>query len=53
VELPDRYVIEPVFAYWARRSFAQDGAPAVPDGFRFASDSNSQWLDAISLQKMI
>jgi len=53
VELPDRYVIEPVFAYWARRSFAQDGAPAVPDGFRFASDSNSQWLDANSLQKMI
>ena len=53
VELADRYVIEPVFAYWTRRSFAQDGAANVPEGFRFASDINSQWLDAASLKKMI
>jgi len=53
VELKDRYVIEPVFTYWARRSFAQDGAAKVPEGFRFASDINTQWLDAASLKKMI
>ena len=53
VELDDRYVIEPVFSYWKRRSFAEDGAAKVADGFRFASDINTQWLDANSLTKMI
>ncbi len=51
VELDDRYVIEPVFTYWTRRSFAQDGAPKVAEGFRFASDINTQWLDATALQE--
>ncbi|WP_374649736.1 UDP-N-acetylglucosamine 4,6-dehydratase (inverting) [Dongia sp.] len=53
IELEDRYVIEPVFSYWGRRSFAEDGAAKVADGFRFASDINKQWLDAVSLKKMI
>jgi UDP-N-acetylglucosamine 4,6-dehydratase len=53
VELDDRYVIEPNFAFWDRRSFAADGAKAVKEGFRFASDINTQWLDADSLKKMI
>lgn len=53
VELDDRYVIEPNFAFWERRSFAADGAMPVAEGFRFASDINTQWLDADSLKKMI
>ena len=53
VELDDRYVIEPIFTYWKRQSFAESGATKVPDGFRFSSDSNKQWLDAPSLQKML
>ena len=53
VELDDRYVIEPNFAFWERRSFAADGAKSVPEGFRFASDINTQWLDAASLTKML
>lgn len=53
VELDDRYVIEPNFAFWERHSFAADGAKSVPEGFRFASDINTQWLDATSLTKML
>ncbi|WP_374385329.1 polysaccharide biosynthesis protein, partial [Dongia sp.] len=53
VELDDRYVIEPVFTYWERRSFAADGAKKVAEGFRFASDINTQWLDHESLKKML
>ncbi|MBI2256395.1 MAG: polysaccharide biosynthesis protein, partial [Proteobacteria bacterium] len=53
VELKDRYVIEPVFSAWGRRSFAEDGASKVSDGFRFASDINTEWLDAASLKKML
>jgi UDP-N-acetylglucosamine 4,6-dehydratase len=53
VELEDRYVIEPNFPFWERRSFTADGFKLVAEGFRFASDSNTQWLDADSLRKMI
>ncbi|MDY0873627.1 UDP-N-acetylglucosamine 4,6-dehydratase (inverting) [Dongia rigui] len=53
VELEDRYVIEPVFTFWSRRSFAQDGAAKVAEGFRFASDINTAWLDGAALKKML
>ena len=45
IELDDRYVIEPAFAYWSRESYLKDGAGPVADGFVFASDTNSDWLD--------
>ena len=53
VELPDRYVIEPAFHWWKRRSFAEDGATPVADGFRYASDTNRQWLDVDGLNRML
>jgi UDP-N-acetylglucosamine 4,6-dehydratase len=53
VELDDRYVIEPAFHWWRRTSFAKDGAKQVPDGFRYASDTNDQWLDVDGLNKMM
>ena len=45
IELDDRYVIEPAFAYWSRESYLKDGASPVVDGFVFASDTNTDWLD--------
>src|SRR5882672_4654379 len=53
LELADRYVIEPAFAFWRRRSFADDGADHVPDGFRYGSDTNSEWLDAEAMTKLL
>src|SRR5215475_3429936 len=53
VELDDRYVIEPTFHWWKRRSFAEDGAVRVADGFRYASDTNKQWLDIEGLNRML
>ena len=53
VELADRYVIEPSFHWWSRRSFAEDGAARVADGFRYASDTNTQWLDTDGLNRML
>jgi UDP-N-acetylglucosamine 4,6-dehydratase len=44
-ELPDRYVIEPAFSWWKHDSYSLLGARSVPDGFRYASDTNTQWLD--------
>ncbi|HUN52565.1 MAG TPA: UDP-N-acetylglucosamine 4,6-dehydratase (inverting) [Candidatus Sulfotelmatobacter sp.] len=53
IELADRYVIEPSFAFWSRAPYVEHGAKPVPELFRYASDNNSQWLDAASLRKLI
>jgi UDP-N-acetylglucosamine 4,6-dehydratase len=53
IELADRYIIEPSFAFWSRAPYAESGAKPVPEMFRYASDNNSQWLDAASLRKLI
>ena len=46
-ELDDRYVIEPEFAEYTRKSFAKvRGIKKVPEGFYYASDNNEERLDA-------
>lgn len=45
VELDDRYVIEPAIHLYDRRSLSDDGGRLVAEGFRYASDTNDQWLD--------
>lgn len=52
VELPDRYVILPNSASWSS-SVLVDGALPVPDGFRYASNSNDDWLDEAGLRDLI
>jgi UDP-N-acetylglucosamine 4,6-dehydratase len=53
LELDDRYVIEPSFAWWQRDRYASTGATPVTEGFRFASDTNNDWLDAPRLKALI
>lgn len=53
VELPDRYVIEPAFAFWKHESYAGAGMRRVPDGFRYASDSNDDWLTSEHLVRLL
>lgn len=43
-ELDDAYVIEPSFHWWDRDSYLKVGATRVPDGFRYSSDINKQWV---------
>lgn len=45
----DRYVVGPTLAEWTYRIPAGD---PVPDGFRYASDSNDQWLDVGALRHL-
>jgi UDP-N-acetylglucosamine 4,6-dehydratase len=52
LDLGDRYVIEPAFASWKRRSFKEDGARAVPEDFEYSSDTNSEWLESADLIKL-
>jgi len=53
LELDDRYVIEPAFHWWQRSRYTASGAKAVPDGFRFSSDTNTDWLDGKRLQALL
>ena len=53
VDLGDRYAIEPDFVEYSRRSFRQDGAPGVPEGFVYSSDINDAWLDEAGLKRML
>jgi UDP-N-acetylglucosamine 4,6-dehydratase len=53
LELADRYVIEPSFAWWQRDSYVSTGAVPVAQGFRFASDTNDDWLDAERLEALL
>jgi UDP-N-acetylglucosamine 4,6-dehydratase len=52
VELPDRYVIEPEFAWWSREDLPQPAKP-VPEGFRYSSDANDLWLTPAALQNVL
>ena len=48
-----RYVIEPAFRWWQRDSYLARGAKPVRDGFRFASDTNQDWLDEPRLLSLL
>jgi UDP-N-acetylglucosamine 4,6-dehydratase/5-epimerase len=52
-ELPDRYVIEPMFDYWNREQYAMNGAKRVPDGFSYASNTNTQWLTVPQIRELL
>ncbi|WP_114859431.1 UDP-N-acetylglucosamine 4,6-dehydratase (inverting) [Azospirillum brasilense] len=52
-ELPDRFVIEPAFAFWTHEPYQRLGARPVDDGFRYASDTNGDWLDGARLMRLI
>ena len=54
VELDDRYVIEPEFVEYQRKSFhAAEGARKVAEGFSYASDNNRERLDAEGIRAMM
>ncbi|WP_096704057.1 UDP-N-acetylglucosamine 4,6-dehydratase (inverting) [Magnetospirillum sp. 15-1] len=53
VELPDRYIIQPVFAFWTTEHLIDAGAKVVPDDFRYGSDNNTDWMDGPRLHSML
>ncbi len=53
VETEDRIIINPAFSFWAGNKNKIEGATNVPDGFRYASDTNTEWLNEISLLALL
>ena len=52
VELEDMFVVMPAEALWFGREWEKVGKP-LPDGFRYASNNNPQWLGIEEIRKMI
>ena len=46
----DRYVVGPTLAEW---TYQEPAGEAVPDGFRYTSDSNDQWLSIEDIRRLI
>ena len=51
VETDDMYVVQPNHSWWQREHWKQ--ARALPEGFRYTSDGNAQWLTAHELFELI
>ena len=51
VELKDRYIIQPSFGPFNSNGFIP--GDSVAEHFRYASDTNTEWLDAAALRKLI
>jgi len=53
VEIDDRYIILPAFTDGPRATWAKAGATPVDPEFRYASDSNTEWLSSADLEGMV
>ncbi|HBR22004.1 MAG TPA: UDP-N-acetylglucosamine 4,6-dehydratase (inverting) [Nitrospiraceae bacterium] len=53
LEFDDYYVVEPEFDWWSNEKHIANGAKQVPEGFRYASNTNNRWLTAEELKELI
>lgn len=52
LELEDMFVVEPSGALWFGHAW-RDKGKSLPEGFRFASDSNDEWLTEDQIRELI
>ncbi|MCA1954619.1 MAG: UDP-N-acetylglucosamine 4,6-dehydratase (inverting) [Anaerolinea sp.] len=52
VELDDMFVVQPAEALWFGHAWQQLGRP-LPDGFRYASNTNTDWLTVEQIRQII
>jgi UDP-N-acetylglucosamine 4,6-dehydratase len=51
LELDDMFVIQPSYSWWRKENWGN--AKVLPDGFRYASDTNPQWMTSSQLQELV
>src|SRR5499427_2599491 len=51
VEVDGMYIIQPSHPWWSGQNWVN--GRALPEGFRYASDTNSEWLTSDQLQELI
>jgi UDP-N-acetylglucosamine 4,6-dehydratase len=52
IELEDRFVVEPFGHLWFRYDWREKGT-RVPDGFKYTSDNNTEWLTEMQIRKLV
>ncbi len=52
IEMDDMFVVQPAEMIWFGREWEKLGK-SLPDGFRYASNTNPQWLTVEQIQKII
>jgi UDP-N-acetylglucosamine 4,6-dehydratase len=52
LELDDMFVVQPSEALWFGHAWQDIGKP-LPDGYRFSSDNNSEWLTIDQLREIV
>ena len=52
VEVDDMFVVQPAEAYWFGQEWQKCGQP-LPDGFRYASNTNEKWLDMEQIMEWV
>ncbi len=54
IELDDRYIIEPAFAFWQRAPYRSvEPVPVPEEGFSYASHTNTEWLDHAGMRQLL
>jgi UDP-N-acetylglucosamine 4,6-dehydratase/5-epimerase len=51
VEVDDMFVVQPAHSWWCQGNWKQ--ARALPDGFRYTSDTNPRWLTSEELYELV
>jgi len=51
MEFSDHFVIQPAFPWWAPGNC--DGGKPCPDGFRYSSETNAQWLTPDEIRAIV
>lgn len=52
IELDEMYVVKPEGALWFRYDWSKEGKP-VPDGFKYTSDQNTEWLTVEQMKALV
>lgn len=52
IELDDMFVVQPAEAHWFGHAWERQGKP-LPDGFRYVSDTNPDWMTIEEIRKMV
>ena len=54
IKLPDKFVIYPEFPWWSEKLWEKEKKlKKLPEGFRYSSDKNSNWLTVPQLKNLL
>ena len=53
LDIEDRYVIQPSFAFWAENEQVYPNAKPAGDEFMYTSDANDEWLNETGLKNLL